>query len=40
MPHTLRGIEPCQAVVVTRGNARSPLVADFRQAARAHLTGP
>jgi DNA-binding transcriptional LysR family regulator len=36
----IEGIEPCQVVVVTRGNERSPLVADFRQAARAHLTGP
>ncbi|TDD90401.1 LysR family transcriptional regulator [Actinomadura rubrisoli] len=36
----LDGIDPCQVVVATRANDRNPLVADFRDTARTHFTGP
>ncbi|MFS8199269.1 LysR family transcriptional regulator [Streptomyces sp. CWNU-52B] len=34
----LKGIDPCEVVLVTHANNRSPLVTDFREFARTHLT--
>jgi DNA-binding transcriptional LysR family regulator len=36
----LEGVEPSHVVVATRAGDRSRLVAAFRKAAQAHLTGP
>jgi hypothetical protein len=36
----LEGVEPSHVVLATRGDERSRLVAAFRKAAQAHLTGP
>lgn len=36
----LEGVEPSHVVLATRAGDRNPLVAAFREQARAHLTGP
>jgi DNA-binding transcriptional LysR family regulator len=36
----LEGVEPCHVVLATRAGERHRLLADFRKAAAAHLTGP
>lgn len=36
----LEGVEPCHVLLATRAGERHRLLADFRKAAEAHLTGP